>query len=116
MLVGFPYARRWRQNSAVGEDLEKLKQRLPLLDYLRQQNWTARPAGHASEFVGLCPLHAETRPSFYVNARKNLFFCHGCDLTESTLLDYLRFQSSLQPRPSPSTINDRVADADRAIR
>jgi integrase len=38
------------------------------------------------------------------------------DLTESTLLDYLRFQSSLQPRPSASTINERVADADRAIR
>lgn len=38
------------------------------------------------------------------------------DLAESTLLDYLRFQSSLQPRPSASTINDRVADADRAIR
>jgi integrase len=37
------------------------------------------------------------------------------DLTESTLLDYVRFQSSL-PRPSPSTINDRVAVADRAIR
>jgi len=28
--------------------------------------------------VGLCPLHLETRPSFYVNARKNLFYCHGC--------------------------------------
>jgi DNA primase catalytic core len=62
----------------VGEDLEKLKQRLSLLDYLRQQNWVARPAGHGHEFVGLCPLHQETRPSFYVNARKNLFYCHGC--------------------------------------
>src|ERR1700739_4368737 len=30
------------------------------------------------------------------------------DLTESTLLDYLRFQSSQQPRPSPFTINDRI--------
>jgi len=38
------------------------------------------------------------------------------DLTESTLLEYLRFQSSQQPRPSASTINDRVAVADRAIR
>jgi len=37
-------------------------------------------------------------------------------LSESTLLDYLRFQSGLQPRPAASTINDRVADADRAIR
>lgn len=38
------------------------------------------------------------------------------DLSESTLLDYVRFQSSQQPRPSPSGINDRVAVADRAIR
>jgi integrase/recombinase XerD len=38
------------------------------------------------------------------------------DLSESTLLDYVRFQSSQQPRPSSSTINDRVAVADRAIR
>jgi hypothetical protein len=38
------------------------------------------------------------------------------DLTESTLLDYVRFQSSRQPRPSASTINDRVACADREVR
>lgn len=38
------------------------------------------------------------------------------DLTESTLFDYLRFQSSLQKRPSATTINDRVATAHRAIR
>jgi integrase/recombinase XerD len=38
------------------------------------------------------------------------------NLTESTLLDYVRFQSSQQPRPSASTINDRVAVADRALR
>lgn len=38
------------------------------------------------------------------------------DLTASTLLDYVRFQSSCQPPPSASTINDRVACADRAIR
>ena len=38
------------------------------------------------------------------------------NLTESTLLDYLRFQSTRQPRPSASTINERVALADRALR
>jgi integrase len=38
------------------------------------------------------------------------------ELTESTLLDYVRFQSSQQPPPSASAINDRVACADRAIR
>lgn len=38
------------------------------------------------------------------------------DLTESTLLDYVRFQSSQQPQPAGSTINDRVALVDRALR
>jgi DNA primase len=62
----------------MGEDVEELKQRLPLLEYLRQQNWTGRPVSHGGEWVGPCPLHSETRPSFYVNVRKNLFYCHGC--------------------------------------
>ena len=60
------------------EDLEHLKQRISLLDYLQQRNWTACRVSAREEFVGLCPLHADTRPSFYVNARKNLFYCHGC--------------------------------------
>lgn len=38
------------------------------------------------------------------------------DLKESTLLDYVRFQSAQQPTPAASTINHRVAVADRALR
>ena len=38
------------------------------------------------------------------------------DLADSTLLDYLRFQSSRQPALSATTINDRIAIADRVIR
>jgi DNA primase len=62
----------------MGEDLEQIKQRLSLLEYLRQQHWAGRPVGHDGELVGLCPLHSETRASFYVNVHKNLFYCHGC--------------------------------------
>jgi DNA primase len=84
----------------MGEDLEELKRRLPLLDYLQEQNWIARRAGHGAEFVGLCPLHPESRPSFYVNAHKNLFYCHGCgqggDLIRFVeLSQHLSFRQSL---------------------
>ena len=59
-------------------NIEKLKRDLPLLEYLKRFNWTGRHVGSGQEYVGLCLLHSETRPSFYVNAAKNLFHCHGC--------------------------------------
>ena len=62
----------------MDRDLEQLKQRLPLLEYLQRHNWKPWRCGNAQEFVGLCPLHRESRPSFYVNAGKNLFYCQGC--------------------------------------
>lgn len=36
-------------------------------------------------------------------------------LTESTLLDYVRFQAGQQPRPAAASINRRVVIADRAL-
>ena len=84
----------------MSEDLEELKQRLSLLEYLQRRNWTARRVGTRQEFVGLCPFHAETQPSFYVNARKNLFYCHGCErggdlIRFVELSEHLSFRESL---------------------
>jgi len=62
----------------MAENLERLKERIPLLEYLQRHNWKPSRTGRRQEWVGLCPLHQETRPSFYVNATKNLFYCHGC--------------------------------------
>ena len=95
------------EKNVVGEDVETLKRRLPLLDYLREHNWASRPAGR-SEFVGLCPLHEETRPSFYVNTRKDVFYCHGCgqggDLIRFVQLSrHLSFRQSIACLDSQTT-------------
>ena len=62
----------------MAENLERLKQRVPLLEYLQRHNWKPCRTGSCQEFVGLRPLHQETHTSIYVNTAKNLFYCHGC--------------------------------------
>lgn len=94
------------------QDLEQLKQRLPLLDYLLRSNWTARPAGTPAEFVGLCPLHRETQPSFYVNARKHLFYCHGCG-RGGGLIRLVELSRGLSFRQSIAYLQQQIPVPDR---
>jgi DNA primase len=92
----------------MGKDLERLQQYFPLRDYLRRQNWTVRPVGSGPEFVGLCPLHPETRPSFYVNARKNVFYCHGCG-QGGDLLRFVQLSQHLSFRQSLAYLEQQSA-------
>lgn len=62
----------------TGEQRYRLRRRFPLLPYLEQQGWKATAYSERDEVCGLCPLHGDSRPSFYVNRRKNVFYCHGC--------------------------------------
>ena len=93
----------------MGEDVEKLKRHLPLLDYLRQHNWTGQPVGR-SEFAGLCPLHSETQPSFYVNARKNVFYCHGCG-QGGDLIRFVQLSHCLSFRQTLACLEQSIAPA-----
>lgn len=95
------------------EDLERLKQHLPLLEYLQRHNWSGRPAGARQEFVGLCPLHRETRPSFYVNTRKNLFYCHGC-ARGGDLIRFVQFFHDLSFPQSVAHLKQELASVARA--
>jgi DNA primase len=96
----------------VGEDVEVLKRRMPLLDYLRQHNWAGHPASR-SEFVGLCPLHEETRPSFYVNARKDVFYCHGCG-QGGDLIRFIQLSRHLSFRQSLTCFDPQTTSEDGA--
>jgi len=60
---------RWKAADA-------LKQQVPLLDYLQAQHWQPSRQISGGRLMGLCPLHADRRPSFLVNPSKNLFYCY----------------------------------------
>ena len=85
---------------------ETLRQRISLLDYLQQQGWKPVRRSGREEVAGLCPLRRETEPSFYVNRRKQLFYCHSCgqggDLIRLVeLLQGVSFRQALEHlRPS----------------
>ena len=91
----------------MGEDVERLKRRTPLLEYLRQHNWAGRPAGRF-EYVGLCPLHKESQPSFYVNVRKDVFYCHGCG-QGGDLIRFVQLWRGLSFRQSLASIDPEIA-------
>jgi DNA primase len=60
------------------EDLDDLKEQIPLMGYLHAQDWRpARPLSRG-RWMGLCPLHDDRKPSFLVDANQNLFYCYGC--------------------------------------
>lgn len=62
----------------TSEQRSRLRRRIPLLLYLEQQGWKPKAYSESDEVCGLCPLHRDSRPSFYVNRRKDVFYCHGC--------------------------------------
>lgn len=51
---------------------------ISLLEFLVERGWKPVRDNGREEVAGLCPLHRDTHPSFYVNRRKQLFYCHGC--------------------------------------
>jgi len=97
------------KSNAMIEDLERLKQRIPLLEYLQRHNWKLCRAGTRQEWVGLCPLHQETRPSFYVNAAKDLFYCHGCG-RGGDLIRFVQFFLHLPFRQSVAHLEQELTE------
>ena len=92
----------------MGEDLERLKQCVPLLGYLQRHHWRGHRVGEGPEFAGMCPLHEDTHPSFYVNAQKNLFYCHGC-ACGGDLIRFVELSHHLSFRESVAYLAEELA-------
>jgi len=59
------------ENRAV----EVIKETCAIEDIIGQYT---RLTGSKPQLKGMCPLHKDNKPSFYVNTAKGVFFCHGC--------------------------------------
>ena len=62
----------------TSEQRYRLRRMILVFTYLTQQGWKPTAYSESDEVCGPCPLHRDSRPSFYVNRRKNVFYCHGC--------------------------------------
>jgi DNA primase len=72
-------------------DISAVKSSVRLSDVVRLQGKTKREG----EFLrGLCPLHVEKTPSFWVNDAKGRFGCHGCG-QHGDVIDWLMITHSL---------------------
>jgi DNA primase len=73
-----PYSADRGKKSVNRQNLDELKQQIPLLDYLQAQDWQPVRPLSGGRWMGLCPLHADRKPSFLVDPGKSLFYCYGC--------------------------------------
>jgi DNA primase len=80
--------------------LDELKQQIPLLDYLRAQDWRAARRLSRGRWMGLCPLHGDHKPSFLVDPHKGLFYCYGCGRGG----DVIRFAELYHEVPFPQAL------------
>ena len=83
---------------------------ISLLDYLEQHGWKKMRDHGREEVAGLCPLHRETRPSFYVNRRKQVFYCHGCGRGGglARLIRWLEGEPAATPGLPPDDLLERT--------
>lgn len=77
-----------RAGGAAGPTLvDRIKDKLPLLDYARRYTQLkASPTGKGEHF-GKCPSpdHEDGRPSFYVNENKQIYSCRGCGISGNVI-------------------------------
>jgi len=67
---------------------KEIKSRLSILDLFKKDGHDMKRSG--SEYVCLCPFHAEKTPSCSVSEEKGFFHCFGCDIG-GDLIKYWEF-------------------------
>ena len=82
---------------------------ISLLDFLQQRGWKPSRDNGREEVAGLCPLHRDHHPSFYVNRRKQVFYCHGCG-RGGGLARLIRLLDGFHPSTTESPATEKLLD------
>jgi DNA primase len=73
-----PYSFHRGKKSMSRQALDELKRQIRLLEYLQAHDWQPARQLSRGRLMGVCPLHADQKPSFLVDTSKSLFYCYGC--------------------------------------
>src|SRR5271163_3203712 len=73
-----PHSDRGGLDAMTNAPRKAFPARISLLEFLLERGWKPLRDNGRGEVAGLCPLHEDSHPSFYVNRHKQVFYCHGC--------------------------------------
>ncbi len=90
--------------AARDEAVETVRQRIDIVETVSRY---VKLKKVGSNYVGLCPFHAEKAPSFSVNPRKGFFHCFGCKASG----DVFSFLMKIEGKDFPEVLQEL---ADRA--
>ena len=97
--------------------IQEIKARLDLADIVRRYV-ELRPV--SGRFMGVCPFHHETKPSFSVHPEQGFYYCFGCQATGDVIDFYARmngldFREALEALAAEAGVELTRHEADPAF-
>jgi len=72
------------------EAARQIKESLNIVDLISEYV-SLKPSGR--HYLGLCPFHADRKPSFIVNEERQIFRCFGCGTGGDVIAFYMKFHN-----------------------
>lgn len=95
IATGDELAPRWPERASLAPRIEAVKRAWPIDRMVETlMGVPLQRCGNPDRRKGLCPLHEERTPSFYVDVRRGIFHCFGCD-THGDVIDLAGYQFGL---------------------
>lgn len=76
----------------LSELAKKVKERVSLIEMVREHSRQVRESSKKGEFMAVCPFHDDASPSLSVSENKGLYRCHGCDAKGDAITFYAEIE------------------------